>query len=230
LTHPVRTGPFAFRSVDTDIEVIGIHALPLRAMSYMDIHQAGLMGLDGQTNVVWVNPAAGVSRGDVERALFNQAGIASIQPVSGMVDAFESLLSDFLGMIYIVGLVIMLLAFLITFNSTSISVDERAREIATMFAFGLPVRTVTRMSMLENLITGILGTLFGIGLGYLVLVWMMTERMATQMRTISFSITVSPTTLIMAVGIGVVVVALTPLLNMRKMLRMDIPSTLRVME
>jgi hypothetical protein len=54
--------------------------------------------------------------------------------------------------------------------------------------------------------------------------------MATQMRTISFSITVSPTTLVMAFVIGVVVVALTPLLNMRKMLRMDIPSTLRVME
>ena len=103
-------------------------------------------------------------------------------------------------------------------------------KIATMFAFGLPVRTVTRMSMLENLITGVLGTLLGIGLGYVVLVWLMTERMATQLRTITFNITLSPLTLGMAVGIGVIVVALTPLLNMRKMLRMDIPSTLRVME
>lgn len=230
LTHPLRQGPLAFSLVETQVKVIGIHALPLRAMTYMDIHQASLLGLDGQTNIVWVNPAAGISRGELEGALFDQAGIASVQPVSSMVDALVSLMSSFLGAFYIVGLVVMLLAFLITFNSTSISVDERAREIATMFAFGLPVRTVTRMSMLENLITGVLGTLLGIGLGYAVLVWLMTERMATQLRTITFNITLSPLTLGMAVGIGVIVVALTPLLNMRKMLRMDIPSTLRVME
>jgi putative ABC transport system permease protein len=76
----------------------------------------------------------------------------------------------------------------------------------------------------------VLGTLLGIGLGYGVLVWMMTARMATQMRSIGFQITVAPRTLAMAVVIGVVVVALTPVLNMRKMARMDIPSTLRVME
>jgi putative ABC transport system permease protein len=136
----------------------------------------------------------------------------------------------FFRLIYLVGLVVMLLALLITFNSTSINVDERAREIATMFAFGLPVRTVTRMSMLENLIIGILGTLSGLGLGYVVLVWMITQRMASQMRELDFSLTLSPATLGWAVAIGVIVVALTPLLSMRKMVRMDIPSTLRVME
>jgi putative ABC transport system permease protein len=181
-------------------------------------------------NMVWINPAPGASRAQLTRALFSQAGIASVQPVTGMADAFEEVMDLFFSSIYLVGLVVMLLAFLIAFNSTSISVDERAREIATMFAFGLPVRTVTRMCMLENLIVGILGTLSGIGLGYAVLVWMMTQRMAAQMREMSFSITLSPATLAWAIGIGVGVVALTPLLSMRKMLRMDIPATLRVME
>jgi putative ABC transport system permease protein len=186
--------------------------------------------LDGLTNIVWINPAPGISRGEVERALFDQAGVASVQPVSSMVDSFESLMNSFLGVMYIVAFAVSLLAFLITFNSTSINVDERAREIATMFAFGLPVGTATRMTMLENLITGMLGTILGIGLGYVVLVWMMTERMATQFRTIQFRIVVSPATIAVAVVIGVMVVALTPLLNIRKMARMDIPSTLRVME
>jgi putative ABC transport system permease protein len=230
LTHPFRQGPLAFSLMETKVVVLGTHALPIRAITYMDIHHASLMGLEGQTNIVWVNPAASVSRGDLTRALFDQAGIASVQPVSGMVDALENFMGDFLGAIYIVGLVVMLLAFLITFNATSLSMDERAREIATMFAFGLPVRTVTRMSMLENLITGVLGTLAGLGLGYAVLVWMMTTRMATQMRTIGIQITVAPKTLAMAVVIGVVVVALTPVMSMRKMTRMDIPSCLRVME
>ncbi len=230
LTHPLRQGLSTFSLVDTEVLVAGIHRLPIRGITYMDISQASLMGLGGQTNLVWITPASGVSRGQVERALFDQAGVASVQPVTGMIDALQNLMSSFVGVFYLVGLVVMLMAALITFNSTSISVDERAREIATLFAFGLPVRTVTRMSMLENMIVGVLGTIVGIGLGYVVLVWMMTERMATQMRDTAFSITISPTTLGYAVGIGVLVVALTPLLNMRKMMRMDIPSTLRVME
>jgi putative ABC transport system permease protein len=230
LTHPLRQGTLAFSLVDTPLRVAGIHALPLRGMAYLDIRQASLMGLEGQVNMVWINPAPGASRAQLTRALFSQAGIASVQPVTGMADAFEEVMDLFFSSIYLVGLVVMLLAFLIAFNSTSISVDERAREIATMFAFGLPVRTVTRMCMLENLIVGILGTLSGIGLGYAVLVWMMTQRMAAQMREMSFSITLSPATLAWAIGIGVGVVALTPLLSMRKMLRMDIPATLRVME
>ncbi len=230
LTFPLREGLYSFRLAEKEVKVIGTHALPVRAISYLDIRQTGLMGLGGLTNIVWINPAAGVSRGEVERALFDQAGVASVQPVASMVDSFESILDSFLGVMYIVALAVSLLAFLITFNSTSINVDERAREIATMFAFGLPVGTATRMAMLENLITGVLGTLLGIGTGYVVLVWMMTERMATQMRTIQFRIVLSPTTLVAAFVMGVIVVALTPLLNIRKMARMDIPSTLRVME
>jgi putative ABC transport system permease protein len=230
LTHPLRQGPLAFSLTNTDLLVAGTHALPLRGMTYIDIRHASLMGLGGQTNMVWVNPTPGADRGQVTRALFGQAGIASVQPVTGMVESLEEVMNLFFRLIYLVGLVVMLLAFLITFNSTSINVDERAREIATMFAFGLPIRTVTRMSMLENLIIGILGTLSGLGLGYVVLVWMMTQRMASQMRELDFSFILSPATLGWAVGIGVIVVALTPLLSMRKMLHMDIPSTLRVME
>jgi putative ABC transport system permease protein len=119
---------------------------------------------------------------------------------------------------------------LITYNSTSINVDERAREIATMFAFGTPVREVTRMAMLENLITGILGTLVGLGLGYIALVALLTNATQTTMPDLNVTIGLAPSTLVMAVLFGVVVVMLTPLLSIRKMIGMDIPATLRVME
>ena len=136
----------------------------------------------------------------------------------------------FIGFMSIVVIAVLVLAFLIAFNSTSINIDERAREIATMFAFGLPIRTVTRMTMVENLITGVLGTLTGLGLGFLALVWMMNSRVTDMMPDVGMTITVYSRSLILAVILGVVVVALTPLLSIRKMSRMDLPSTLRVME
>jgi putative ABC transport system permease protein len=43
-------------------------------------------------------------------------------------------------------------------------------------------------------------------------------------------VTLSTTTLVISMILGVLVVALTPLLSIRRMMRMNIPDTLRVME
>jgi putative ABC transport system permease protein len=48
---------------------------------------------------------------------------------------------------------------LIAFNTTSIGVDERAREHATMLAFGLPALTVLGMTTVETVLVGALGTI-----------------------------------------------------------------------
>jgi putative ABC transport system permease protein len=228
--HPQREGLLSYRMVETEVKIAGIHGSPIRFMSFMDISQAGMMGLDGLTNMVYVDPAAGVSEGDVQRALFQQPGVASVKAVSALTQAFRDLMELFLGFMGIVVGAVLALAFLIAFNSTSINIDERAREIATLFAFGLPIRTVTRMTMIENLVTGVMGTIAGIGLGYLALLWMMGDRIETMMPDVGTTITLYDRTLILAVILGVVVVTLTPLLSIRRMARMDLPSALRVME
>jgi putative ABC transport system permease protein len=130
----------------------------------------------------------------------------------------------------VVQLIVLIMAFLIAFNSTSINVDERFREIATMFAFGLPLRTVTRMQMLENLIVGVLGTIVGVIAGWYVLNAFLASRVKEQLADFKFVVTISPATLAVSVILGVLVVALAPLFSIRRMTRMDIPSTLRVME
>jgi putative ABC transport system permease protein len=99
-----------------------------------------------------------------------------------------------------------------------------------MFAFGLPIRTVVRMTMLENLVTGILGTLMGLGLGYVATLWMLNTRMSVEMPDISLPVTLSALSILLAVILGTVVVAFTPLFSIRKMMQMNLPSTLRVVE
>ena len=230
LNHPQREGLLAYRMIETEVEVAGIHGSPLRFLTYMDISQAEMMGLDGLANMLYVAPAAGASEGDVQRALFQESGVASVKAIAALTQVFRDLMDLFVGFMSIVVIAVLALAFLIAFNSTSINVDERAREIATMFAFGLPIRTVTRMTMIENLVTGVMGTLAGLGMGYLALMWMMNSRVTEMMPDVGMTITVYNRSLLLAVMLGVVVVALTPLLSMRKMSRMDLPSTLRVME
>ena len=228
--HPQREGLFDFSLIETDLEVTGIHASPLRFQAYMDISQAEMMGLAGITNELHVTPAEGVTLTELKAGLFPLQGVASVMPFDEWTRQIEDQMSMIIGIMGIVVVTVLVLAFLIAFNSTSINVDERAREIATMFAFGLRIRSVTRMPMVENLITGILGTLLGVALGYAVTVWSLNSRIETMMPDIGLTITVSNVSLALAVLVGVIVVALTPLLSIRKMARMDLPSNLRVME
>lgn len=230
LQHPRREGEFSYRLAQSEVPVVGIHNNPLRVLSYMDMRQASLLGLEGRTNLLVAEPAAGMTEDELKRALMTQPGVASVQPVAEISDALDEVLSIFTTILTIVQVVVMFMAFLIAFNSTSISVDERVREIATMFAFGLPIRTVTRMQVIENLITGLLGTLLGVALGWVVLNQLLAAYTEEQLADFKLVVTISAGTLVVSVLLGILVVALTPLLSIRTMLKMDVPSTLRVME
>ncbi len=231
LEHPVRstTSLFAFRFENNDVTIIGIHDNPLRPLSYMLLESAAMMGLADVTNQIVLEPAPDASADDIKTALLTQAGVTSVEPISEFSEGVERMLELAAGMLRVIQGVVLVMAFLIAFNTTSISVDERVREIATMFAFGLPVRTVTRMQIVENVIIGVLGTLLGILAGWVVVNLVFTMD-TPELEEFNFIITLAPATLVAAAVLGVLVVALTPLLSVRKMTRMDIPSTLRVME
>ncbi len=230
LEHPQREGLLAFRLVQTELRVTGIHNNPIRALTYMDLSSAAMMGLSGGTNYLVVKPSPGVAADDVKLALMNQPGVASVQAISEFSQAFEDAMDLFTAVLRIVQIIVLVMAFLIAFNSTSINVDERVREISTMFAFGLPMRTVTRMQIVENIIIGALGTLVGVALGWQVLNALLVARIEEQLAEFKFIVTMSTSTLAVSLLLGVLVVALTPLLSIRRMSRMNIPDTLRVME
>ncbi len=230
LEHVRREGLLAFRTVQTEVTVSGLHADPYRMSLYMDSSGAGLLGLEGQTNVLHVYPAPGVSLRAARNAMFGYPGVTSVTAVRDTVESLAWVLDEVIRFLSGVELAVLALAFLVAFNATSINLNERAREIATMFAFGLPVRTVTRMAMIENLIVGTLGTLLGLGFGWLFVVWFLARQMPVIMPTLRLTPVLSPITLALAVLTGIVVVTLTPLVTMRRLSRMDIPATLRVME
>ena len=122
------------------------------------------------------------------------------------------------------------LALLMAFNIAGISMEERRREYATMFAYGLPVRSALRIAVSENLIIGVLGTVLGLGIGVLSMSWITGTLMEETWPEIGIESHLSAGSIGLAVLVGVVVVALTPLVMPRRLTRMDIPSTLRVVE
>lgn len=230
LRHPRRTGLTSYEYVRSKVRIIGITPLPTRFVAFMDQRDASIMGLTGVTNTVVVEPRAGVTTARAERALFGLPAVASVQPVREYTDSVRQELSRVLDILLIVEAAVLLLALLIAFNSASINADERARDHATMFAFGLPTRSVIRMAIAESTMIGVLGTTSGVLFGWLLLGWLVRGIIPQAYPDLGIATYVAPDTLLTAFALGVVAVGCAPLFTLRKLRRMDIPSTLRVIE
>jgi putative ABC transport system permease protein len=98
-----------------------------------------------------------------------------------------------------------------------------------MFAFGVRPFAVLRGLTVEALLVGLLGTLVGIGLGVLAVRWIVSGA-ATDMPDLGMIVSIAPSTIATAIALGVLAVGMAPLFTFRRLRRMDVPSTLRVME
>jgi len=228
--HPVvETGTTAFGSIEESMRVVGVHPYPIRSFAYLDDADAGRFGLAGAANVVLVAPTPGTDVEALKRSLFELPGVASAQAADANATALQDLMAQFTGILRFLELFVLLLALLIAFNASAISVDERARDHATMFAFGVRPFAVLRGLTVEALLVGLLGTLVGIGLGVLAVRWIVSGA-ATDMPDLGMIVSIAPSTIATAIALGVLAVGMAPLFTYRRLRRMDVPSTLRVME
>ncbi len=229
LRHPVRSGT-GYRFVESEMPVLAIHPNPYRFVAYFHLPQAGFMDLEGIVNGAQIDPRPGVRAEAVQRAFFDRPGIVSVEPVTAAADAIRDRIGESLGFLRIIEAMVLLLALLIAFNSTAITMDERARENATMLAFGLPVRSVLGVAVKESVVVGLLGTVGGILLGRVLLHWLVNVLIADTIPEVGVEVFLSLGTITTALGLGVLAVAVAPTLTLRRLRRMDVPSTLRVME
>lgn len=230
LLHPRRIGPDRFVPAETEVLVTGTHPDPFRFPLYMSEAAAAELGLTGAVNTLDVVPAAGVSEDAMKRELIGAPGVASIASASTLSDSLDEGLDEFGAIIRVVVAIAVILVLLIAFNSTAINADERAREHATMLAYGLPLRTVLRIAVVESLIMGVLATLIGVVLGLLILGWVVNVSLEEVLPELGVVVSLAPGSIALAALAGAGAMALAPLLTIRKLRRMDIPSTLRVVE
>ena len=230
LTLPVRTGPDSFTLDTSSIPVLAVHPHPIRFNSYVDIRHAGLAGLEGFANVVTGAPAPGQTLNDAKRALFGSPGVATVQGIAETSKAAQDVFEQFASVFIVIQMFVLGLALLIAFNTANINSDERARDHATMFAYGVPVRRVLGILAAEGLVLGTLATLLGLVLGYGILLWFIRELIPASYPDMGVILAIDAPQMAAVLAAGIVVVALAPALTVRKLRRMDVPATLRVLE
>jgi putative ABC transport system permease protein len=230
LRHPIRADTGGFSLTDSEFAVQGIHANPIRTFAFLDLTDAARFGLEDVVNVAQTYPADGASRSDVQRAVFGLPGVTSSQPVARISEAIDEALEQFLGFLFVTAGAVLVLALLIAFNATRITVEERRREHATMRAFGLPIRTVLGVVIRESVLIGIAATLIGLVGGIAFLQWMLNSLASTTLPDVGIDVYLSPATIVIAAIVGIASVAATPLFLVRRLRRMNLPGTLRVVE
>ncbi|HEU5062213.1 MAG TPA: ABC transporter permease [Solirubrobacterales bacterium] len=228
IAYPRRRGS-GYAEERAEVRVSGLHPDPFRTFAYADSSLAAVAGLAGAANQVSLTPRPGVSRDQIARALFRVPVVASVERATTTSELIRERLDDFLGVLRIIEAFALALALLIAFNSSAISIDEQRRENATMLAFGLTTARTMALAVGEGLIAGILGTLAGLAGGLLVVNWVVSQTLPETLPDLGLVIDIAPASLLAVVVVGVVSVALAPLLSTRRIQKMDVPSTLRVM-
>ena len=225
IPRPTGTG---FELATFEIPVVALHPNPFRAFTYIDRTTLGALGAADLVNHAYVLPSGDAA--DTQRALFGIPGVTSVQRVAVAGEVLSDSLDSFTGIFRVVEAFILLLALLIAYNTTSINADERARERATMFAFGLPVRRVVGQEIMEGLLHGLLGTAVGLVVGRLLMSWIVDSVISTTMPDVGMVLVLTPTSVATTIVMGVFAVGLAPLLTIRRLRRMNLPGTLRVVE
>jgi putative ABC transport system permease protein len=228
--YPVATGPRTYSLSSRSLPITGIHTSPLRFVAYANAPVATTLRLAGLVNRISVAPAHGHNGADVKRALLALPAVTAVQGAAAMTDAVDQTMSQFTDVLIVTVAIAIIMALLIAYNAAAINAEERTRETATMFAYGIRPASVIRGNVIEALLIGTLATLAGVAAGYAILRWITGVSMRSTMPDLGILISISPVTVGLAALAGFVSVSLAPVMTLRRLERTDVPSALRVVE
>jgi putative ABC transport system permease protein len=162
---------------------------------------------------------------EVGRALERLPQAAFVSTTAGFREMIDELMGLFYGFVGVMILFAVLLSFVVVFNTVTVSVMERRRELATMRMIGAGMGRVAAIVTIENLGIAVVGTAFGIAAG------MAMAGPAVQLfNSDSFSFgkaVVEPVTLA-ALTVGLLVVVLVSALpGIRYVSRMELADVAR---
>lgn len=207
------------------VEIAGFLDEPLGTRAYLSLDRVEeLLGGRVPLTTALLGFEPGADRDAVRRA------VTELQIVGAYEDtqAFRQVFEQFTGLFYafVGGMLVLggLMAFAMIFTTMSVNIVERAREVATLRAAGVPTGTVSRLIAWENLLVTALGIAPGLVLGVLGGSAML-ETYSTDQFTLD--LVVRPLTLLGSAGVILVVAALSQWPGLRAVRRMDVAELVR---
>ena len=143
-------------------------------------------------------------------------------------EAMRQTIDDFMGLFYLfVGVMLLFgsaMAFALIFNSMSVNIAERRREVATLLAVGIGRRTISRLITAENLQVAMIGIPFGLVVGYY---GSKAAMKSFESDMFAFDLYIKPVTFVIAAAAILVVALISQWPGLRAIRRLSIPEIVK---
>ncbi|MFQ6134276.1 MAG: FtsX-like permease family protein [Nitrososphaerales archaeon] len=203
------------------VRIDGLVTNPIESTVYTSLSFAqSVSGLKNSATGVMIDWAD--DDGDqVSEQLYKSFSVWSIEKIEQAKadwDEMFQLYNAFIGIVLSFGVAI---AFAIVFNTVTINILERGREIATMRTLGQSRRRIASMITLEHLIVTAFGLILGMPLGYILSIYF-NSLMGTGQMGFTFDMIIFPQTyLITAIGI-IAVLILSEIPGLRQVYKLNL--------
>jgi putative ABC transport system permease protein len=153
------------------VQISGIHSNHIGPYVFMDLDvMESLTGLYGMSNVIYLHLKNGNDIQPLENKLITTPGVSSVTFVGDRENVLDQYFEIFVGTVYIMGLISVILSSAIVYNLFMIDAHEKKRDYATMKTLGTSLKRIGYLIFIEAtvvLVIGVLlGALGGMGLAY----------------------------------------------------------------
>ena len=178
---------------------------PLGSLVYISqSYAAELAGFSLPSTSALLTYEAGANASDVRNQIVELPQVAAFEDAQ----AIYNIMQDFMALFYVfIGVMLVFgaaMAFALIFNTMSVNIAERSREVATLLAVGTKRRTISKLITTENLIVAAIGIPLGLLIGYLTSALAMATFQSDMFR---FELYVRPSTFLWS-ALAILIVAL----------------------
>ncbi len=219
----IRLEPLMGTVAEKEMTVVGIVDEFMGGRAYVSLDEAqNLFNLPGAATGALVRFHGEPDARTMER-IYNIPEVASVETSAALIDFYEEQMDFFWAFVSIMLAMSFGLGMAIVFNSVTVNVLERRREIAIMRAVGMGDRQLARMITIENLGVGMFGILLGLPLGYEIANAFMSQ-VAADAEGFAFSAIIYPSSYVIAAVSGGVMLLVAQIPPIRRVTRMSLPT------
>lgn len=183
-----------------------------------------LLDKEGRLNTIATSAAAGVSDGDLKAALQDELGKAvdvktAAESTKEDSDDIKEATSFIRYFLLAFGFIALGVGAFVIYNTLTITIAQRVRELATLRALGASGRQVRRSVLIEGLALGILASAVGLVLGYFLAKGLSSIFVALGIDLPKTDEVVKPRTIIVSALVGILVTAVASIAPARRATR-----------
>lgn len=155
------------------------------------------------------------------------SGITGISFTEETTDSISKVAETLSFVILIFFIASLILAFVVLYNISNISIIERNRELATLKVLGFVDNEVRSYIYRETVINSVVGIILGIGMG--IGLHKLLIRY-TAIDTVMYGMKIEPVSYAMSVAIAILIIVFVSIVLNRKVLKIDMVSSLKSVE